>query len=235
MEVPVIILQNVCRRGGITVKQGDYSIHSFSVKLGSWLGGVSNQPEKSPVFAYGAEIILGAIVKILVFIAVGAILDILPILAVMVIASGSLRLVAGGAHCTAFYRCLIFSLVTYVALGLFLDWQTAFLTGLSTRALIIPLLLCLILNLRWAPCSPDNKPLSGESDILSRKIGAVLICAAFSLIVILVGASQWWVWAVITGMLSESLTLTPGGEWFVACCDKTLIVEFQRKEAESHG
>ena len=84
-----------------------------------------------PIYAYGAEVALGAVVKIIVAGTLAVILGILPIIALLIIATGVLRVVVGGAHCTAYYRCLIYSLISFFGLGLLLKHYLPYLTSLS--------------------------------------------------------------------------------------------------------
>ncbi|MFY9174315.1 MAG: accessory gene regulator B family protein [Peptococcia bacterium] len=213
----------------------DYSIHGLGQKVGAWLAEHTDQPEKGPIYAYGAEVALGAVVKIIVAGTLAVILGILPIIALLIIATGVLRVVVGGAHCTAYYRCLIYSLISFFGLGLLLKHYLPYLTSLSSGVLILPLLACLIINLRWAPCPPENRPLRNEAEGKSKKRLAILICLVLSVVLLLAGTSHWWVWVVLLGMLSEAVTITPWGIWFVNGCDRLLAGNIKRKEAELHG
>lgn len=215
--------------------QQDYSIHGLSLRLGSWLANSTDQPEKRAIYAYGAEVAIGAIVKVIVAGILSLALGIVPIIVVLVLSTAVLRLIAGGAHCTAYYRCLIYSIITFFGLGLLLKISLPYLIGLSRGAIVIPLLVCLILNLRWAPSPSENRPLRDDAEKRSKRLLAVLMCLVLSIVLLLAGTNRWWVWTALVGMLSEALTITPWGIRFVSGCDRLLAGELWRKEAELNG
>lgn len=217
------------------MRQTDYSIHAIAAHLGTWVARSSGQPDRGAILSYGAEVVLGSVVKIFLLVIIAKVLGILPIVVVLVLAAGSLRLLAGGAHCTAYYRCLLFSLVMFSTTGVALKASLPYLTALSREIIIIPILVCLMLNLKWAPQPPENKPLANEEEKFSRKLSSVMYCIVVFLVICLTGTGHWWVWAYLTGILIQSITITPWGEWCMTSFDKVLSYKSTRKEVESNG
>lgn len=89
-------------------------IHQLAQKIAEYLSRELNTGgPRQAVVAYGLEILLGGIVKLGAFVVVPAVLGILVQTWAALLASACFRLPAGGAHCTAYYRCLVGSLVTF--------------------------------------------------------------------------------------------------------------------------
>lgn len=215
--------------------QNDYSIHAMAVHIGTWAANSSGQPARWPILSYGAEVILGSVIKIAVLAIIAIILGILPIVAVLVFAAGSLRLLAGGAHCTAYYRCLLFSLGTFSTAGILVKTNMLYLTGLSIESTFLPILACLMLNLKWAPLPPENKPLVDDEDRFNRKFSSVMYCIIVFLVICLAGTGHWWVWAYLAGILLQSTTITPWGIRLMAGFDRCLSYKLTGKEVEFNG
>jgi accessory gene regulator B len=72
---------------------------------------------RQSIIAYGLEILLGGLVKVVSFIAIPALLGILPQTWAAMSAATFFRFPAGGAHLTAYYRCLIGYLLTFCFIG----------------------------------------------------------------------------------------------------------------------
>lgn len=91
--------------------------------------------------------ILGGIIKLVSFVAVPAALGILPQTWAALLASACFRLPAGGAHCTAYYRCLVGSLFTFSLIGaaakhtaVFISADRVFYISISLALLSVVLL-----------------------------------------------------------------------------------------------
>jgi len=217
------------------VRQKDFSIHALAVRLGTWVAKSSGQPDRGAILSYGAEVILGSITKIFLLVIISKILGILSIMAIMVLTAGSLRLLAGGAHCTAYYRCLIFSLLIFSVSGIALQVYLPYLTSLNSHITFIPILICLMINLKWAPHPPENKPLANEEDRFSRKLGSIMYCLAVFTVICLLGKNHWWIWPCLAGIFLQSISITPWGVWLISGFDRVFSYRLTRKEVESNG
>lgn len=218
----------------MVVKKQDYSIQYWASSIGTWAARNAGQPNRAAVLSYGAEIILGSVVKLSLLALLSFLLRIPHIVAVMILTAGSFRLLSGGAHCTAYCRCLAFSLLVFGGIGLSLKFILPYLMKVEREFLIIPLFLCLIWTLKWAPLPPQNKPLRDENDRLMRKFLSVMFCSLVWCFMYIKGTGNWWVWACVGGLLLQSFTLTPIGIKLLRIFD-TILTLLQRKEVEFHG
>ena len=66
---------------------------------------------------YGLEVSLGALFQIAIIIAIALLLGIGKEVLATLAAAALYRQFSGGAHCQAYYRCTIVSLITYILLG----------------------------------------------------------------------------------------------------------------------
>jgi len=66
---------------------------------------------------HGMELLLTALIKSVVIMVFAYILGIFRETMVLVLTAGFFRLVSGGEHCQAFYRCLTGGALVFVALG----------------------------------------------------------------------------------------------------------------------
>ena len=84
------------------------SIHELSVRFAAYLAQELNSDQRQELrMAYGLEILLGEIIKLIVIISLSWMLNILPEVLTITVTAGILRLASGGEHCSEYYRCLI--------------------------------------------------------------------------------------------------------------------------------
>ena len=74
-----------------------------------------------------AEIILGSIFKVSLLFLIAVFLGIISEVAVLLLVTGLLRTLSGGVHCSAYYRCLITSVITLTVLGYMLKFMLPFI------------------------------------------------------------------------------------------------------------
>ena len=82
------------------------SIHALSVKCAGYLArelGSDHRQEQR--MAYGLEIILGEVIKVIILLLLAWLLGILPEILVLSFTASILRLASGGEHCSEYYRC----------------------------------------------------------------------------------------------------------------------------------
>ncbi|MGB9825097.1 MAG: accessory gene regulator ArgB-like protein [Desulfofundulus sp.] len=191
-------------------------IHNLAGRFASWLSRELQQEQKAALIAYGLELLLGALVKLVCFVALTLLLGILPQAAAVVLTSTVLRLAAGGAHCSAYYRCLVTSLTTFTVLG-FVARRLASTgvpgTGIALAAACFALIAALI----WAPGDTPAKPITRETYRRTLKKISLLVPFLYVAVVWLVPVRDDLVAASALGLAFQAFTVTPAGyrtiEW----------------------
>lgn len=201
----------------------DFSVHNLSQKIGAYVAGKTHR-DQAEILGYGAEILVGSALKIVLLFLMARILGIVYEVGILLLITGLLRTFSGGAHCTAYYRCALSSIMVLVSLGYLLKIALLLLIGLPNGVLIIVLVLSLFLYWRYSPQSPLNKPI--KSQVQKAKIRRVtfLLVVFMSSISIALGPGSLLSWLIAVGLWWQAFTLTPTGYWFVGILDKLLTI-----------
>jgi len=77
------------------------SIHKAGEFIGNHISLKIDKPENAQFLGYGAEILLGSLVKLWLLFAVAFILDIIFEVTILLIVTGIIRTLSGGAHCSS--------------------------------------------------------------------------------------------------------------------------------------
>ena len=163
------------------------SIHELSVRFAAYLAQELNSDQRQELrMAYGLEILLGEIIKLIVIISLSWILNILPEVLTITVTAGILRLASGGEHCSEYYRCLIGGTAWF----LFLGWGVHSLNILLNQSTInisagLLFFLSIILILKYAPGETENKPISSEAERKKFKNWSVAIMIIYGFIIVL--------------------------------------------------
>jgi accessory gene regulator B len=76
--------------------------------LGTYVAKKVSRADQTEVLSFGAEILIGSIIKLCILFSFAFIMDITVEIAILLIVTGIIRTLSGGAHCSAYYRCLVF-------------------------------------------------------------------------------------------------------------------------------
>ncbi|KYH32528.1 accessory gene regulator ArgB-like protein [Neomoorella mulderi] len=132
--------------------------HSGAAYLVARLPEGQNKPQVE-VVAFGLEVTLGASLQLITFVAVAWYLGLLPEMMAALITMATYRLLAGGVHCSAYYRCLILSLLTLVLLACLGRWLAGILGG-SLMVGVVPVFAAsLVIAWRRAPADTAAAPI----------------------------------------------------------------------------
>jgi len=139
----------------------------------------------------------------------------------ILLASALYRRYSGGAHCTAYYRCTLTSLLTFLPLA----YVTKFLLPYS-NVLIVCCAGLAVMAIAWLkvpvdnPTNPITDPIRRQS--LRRKS---LIMAVFLTIlaIILVFIYPLGSTAIMTGLLWQTITLTAVGHIYMSAWDNIFL------------
>lgn len=203
------------------------SIHELSVRFAAYLAQELNSDQRQELrMAYGLEILLGEIIKLIVIISLSWILNILPEVLTITVTAGILRLASGGEHCSEYYRCLIGGTAWF----LFLGWGVHSLNILLNQSTInisagLLFFLSIILILKYAPGETENKPISSEAERKKFKNWSVAIMIIYAFIIVLfsnLSVLNMFTLPIATGIIAQAFTVSPAGYGFIHFVDRVL-------------
>lgn len=206
------------------------SVHDLSVQVAAGIAGQLDQKEQGQVLAYGLEVLLGILIKAAVVISLSWVLGILvPVIVIFVVEAG-FRLVSGGTHCTAYYRCLIASSLVLLALG-GLSGPAAAWLGAWPWILSLGALAVFFMTWKYAPVVPPQRSFSAAQK-LSRHYWSLIFVLGWFILISFVAFPATWVAASLLAMLWQSFSLTPAGEKFIAGVDFLLALPINGREVK---
>jgi accessory gene regulator B len=203
------------------------SIHEFAGRCAAYL---AHQLEADRIkenrMAFGLELLLGEIVKLLCVITISYALGILPEVLTITVTAGVLRLASGGEHCSAYYRCLVGGIICFVLLG----WAAHSLNPIISRAgLPLTLFICSVIvgGILWkyAPGDTENKPINTEEERTKFKKWSLIIASVYCVVMIIMMQFETLnilVLPMIIGMMEQAFTITPWGYRFLHWVDNVL-------------
>lgn len=203
------------------------SIHNLAVRIAASLGHrLEADRIKENRMAFGLELLLGEIVKLICVISVSYVLGIFPEVFTIMVTAGVLRLASGGEHCTAYYRCLIGGMLCFLSLG----WIGHIINPLISRGgLLLTLLVCSLTagGILWwyAPGDTENKPINDEKELARFKKWSLIIASVYFIVMIIMmqfDRTYMLVLPMILGMIEQSFTVTPWGYCFIHGVDRAL-------------
>ncbi|MHB1127587.1 MAG: accessory gene regulator ArgB-like protein [Bacillota bacterium] len=207
-------------------------IHTLAHRIAEYLNQELNVGDaRKAVIAYGLEILLGGMVKLLSFLAIPSVLGILPQTWAALLASAFFRLPSGGAHCTAYYRCLVGVLVTFSLIGL-LSKTTVSYMPVDLLALIA-LGAAVMVTALWAPAGTPAKPVHGSRERRKARVWAIAVLAFYLYLWYRHDIPRDLLLAGSLGLLSQAFTVSPAGYRAMATLDRFLALipfPFSRKE-----
>jgi accessory gene regulator B len=210
----------------------EVSIHRVGQAVGSYVANKVSKLEQVEYLAYGAEILIGSIFKLSILFSITIIMDIFLEVTVLLIVTGLVRTLSGGAHCTAYYRCLITSVLLLTVLGYTIKEAYPFLMLLSESALIGITVLSAYLYWLYAPQAPLNKPFNSRKKELAFRWYTLFVVAALSITSIILGTNSLIAWILAFALLWQAFTLTPVGHSFIRLLDILLTPNKKGGEAE---
>jgi len=208
----------------------DISVHALGRRVGIYVANVTVNPNQAAMLGYGAEIVSGSVLKVAILFLIATFLRVVFEVSILLLVSGLLRTLSGGAHCSAYYRCLVTSILIITSLGYMIKVMFPFLQGLPGLILAGVLMLSFYLYWRYAPQAPLNKPLKSKAiEDKFRKL--TLITALFlSIVSIIVGPGYLISWIIAFGLLWQAFTLTPLGHLLIRKLDILLSLSWKGGE-----
>lgn len=197
----------------------DISVHALGRRVGMCVANVTVNPNQAAMLGYGAEIVLGSVFKVAVLFLIAALLRVVFEVSVLLLVSGLLRTLSGGAHCSAYYRCLVTSVLIFTSLGYMIQIMFPSLQGLPGLILAGVIMLSFYIYWRYAPQAPLNKPLKSKSTEDKFRKLTLISALLLSIVCIIVGPGYLISWIIAFGLLWQAFTLAPLGHLFIKKLD----------------
>lgn len=183
--------------------------------------------DRVEVYAYGLEIILGALVQLTLLILLSLVMDVFITTMVCMIAFASLRYFGGGVHLSTYSGCLTVSVALLLALGKLATIDISFeaLTVIS----ILALLMGTFIIIRWVPAGTDKKQIKDEATRLRQRKKALMILITWFVITLLLitQKSTANAFAVALGTLGSLFLITPWGYSAAKALDNILNITWK--------
>lgn len=208
------------------------SINKIGQALGLYVARNASRLDRAEFLAYGAEILLGSIFKLSVLFFIAVILGAVPEVTVLLVVTGLIRTLSGGAHCSAYYRCLVTSVLILNVLGYTIRTIHPFIALLPNTVLLGITVLSIYYYWCYAPQAPLNKPFKSKKMELAFRWYTLIAVVAFSGISIILGTSSLIGWTMALALLWQAFTLTPTGHRFIELLDYLLTPKKKGGEAE---
>ena len=158
------------------------------------------------------------------------IMDIALEIAILLIVTGIIRTLSGGAHCSAYYRCLATSVFIFTVLGYSIKVNYLFIRQLHPAILLGILVLTFSLYWLYPPQAPSNKPFKDNKIELAFRWYTLLTVVILSITAIALGSNSLPAWVISIALLWQAFTLTPVGHRFIGLCD--ILLTFKKKGGE---
>lgn len=200
------------------------SIHDIGQAIGKHVSKNASSNHKSDFLAYGAEILIGSLIKLCILFLTAAMINIILEVLVLLIVTGIIRTLSGGAHCTAYYRCLITSVLMLNALGYAVKHFYPFLMQLPLLSMMGVSMLSFLIYYCYAPQAPHNKPFESKLKETAFRRYTLISVLVISVIAGFIGTKSLMGWTIVLAILWQAFTLTSVGHSFIGLWDAILTL-----------
>lgn len=184
------------------------------------------EKERAEIVAYGLEVALGAIVEVLAITGGAAVLGLLPEVTVALLTQALYRFGSGGAHCRAYYRCLVSSVIFLTLLGYGGRWLEQLWGGefpLGVFSLLAAISGVLAVR-RWAPADTPANPIQDlhRRRRLKNFSLAFLLVWFFFTLAAAGKIRRSCLYASVLAVIMQTVTITPLGYRLMDRLDEVL-------------
>ena len=214
------------------------SIHELATRMAAYIGREVEADRLQELrMAFGLELILGDIVKLIFILTLAQLLGILQEVLVLMAAAGMLRLASGGEHCSAYYRCLLGGTICFLLLGWLVHYLNPLIAGQAVFVTaLLSFLLTEIILWKYAPGDTENKPITEAADKKRFKNWSLLLGFIYFMIMLICAgfnSASAFVLPVAVGMLEQAFTVTPWGYRFMHIVDQ--VLDFSKWGGKTDG
>ncbi|NTV89019.1 MAG: accessory gene regulator B family protein [Clostridiales bacterium] len=173
--------------------------------------------EKRHVLYYGAQIIIGGIVKFALLVLVTLVLGVFVPTFTVLGFFAAVRIFAGGYHMDDYTRCAVVSISLFVILGFIVKYTWLFW---SPQALLVLIIITFAVSLfsviKYAPADTPYKPITKPEQLRKLKtVSVIMVCIWFAAAALLLYLSlTYYVLAGCIGVLMASFIISPAGYKF---------------------
>lgn len=190
----------------------------WSYKCANYLTKQLNEShEQKRIYYYGFQILIGAIVKAIIFLAISYITGLLiPVIATLLF-FGFIRTVAGGYHMDKFDKCLITSLILFIGAGFITKYVGPQLSLLSLSVLTgVIFLLALFVLIKYAPSDTPYKPIVNPVKRKRLKIISIINLCIWVVVnsFLIYYEQRMFAMAGVVGVLLALFIVSPAGYAF---------------------
>ncbi|AGL01002.1 accessory gene regulator ArgB-like protein [Desulfoscipio gibsoniae] len=199
------------------------SIHTWSIALAEHICGELNNQKGGPskaVVAYGLEIIIEALIKIIAFILVPFALGILKPFLIAYFTAGILKLSSGGYHCSAYYRCLITTLLVFSAIAFLAIYLPQNIPAFEIT--VASLLIALVVFIKLVPVDVPEKPIISAKRRKVLRILSMLKLIALFMVLVIYQPGHDVMLAICLSVLFHVFTLTMPGRGLLNWLDNII-------------
>lgn len=204
------------------------SVHEIAVYLGRGLARRIGEERRAALLAYGLEIILGTALEIALVLGLAWLMGLFWPVAASLFAASSLRLFSGGNHCTAYYRCVLFSLLVFLSLGRAARLLAAVLPPFSLFFLSLGALAAAFAAVLLLAPVEDPKKIKLKPAVRRRRRLFSFLCLAGWAVILAFAAREETAAAVSLGLAWQAFSLTAAGRVLVAFIDGLLALAERR-------
>jgi accessory gene regulator B len=195
--------------------------HHTAEKLGRLVGLNSEDIE---VVAYGIDYLLAGLLGLILVISMGLVLNLMQETIAVMLGWGLLRFFAGGAHCTALWRCNVASLIG-ILVAVIIARSIPFLMGPLIWIVICSVWVLLAVWL-WAPINSERSFNDPRKREYMRKRAIITMLLAVSILFYLAysGNEQVQLLAVAgaSGLAAGAIMLSYPGFWLIKLFDQIM-------------
>ncbi len=205
-------------------------IHNLAVRCAAYIAAnLSMEVSQQEVVAYGLEVIIGGLLKLIALIIFSVFLGIIPQLWTAYIVLAFFRLSAGGPHCSTYYGCMIWTIISLSSIGVIAKYITVDILVLNLMfyiAMIIGIIEVIIL----VPADTETKPITRAEDRRRNKLWTLAVFFGYFCLWHVLDLPNSLRLSACLILLFQQFMLTPWGYKMMAQLDKLLIFRPLREE-----
>jgi len=168
---------------------------------------------------YGLEIALGGLFQLAIITFVALLLGIAKEVIAIAISTALYRRYSGGAHCQAFYRCTLTSMITFILLGYLSQYIP---TSYWFLYIILTAILSIVVIHRYVPVDNPRNRITDEADKEKRRqksYGFIFLILLASALTRYFYDKELYSIALLLGLLWQNFTLSPWGNNYICFLD----------------
>lgn len=197
-------------------------IHDWSVRLGRYLEGELKLSQRDvTIVSYGLEIIIGGIIKIFFYISVPLSLGLFNQFWAAFFTAAVLRSAAGGAHCSTFCKCLLFTLLIFLGIAATSRALSMILLP-AEEILLVSTVLAFLIFLIYAPLDVKEKPIKSANRRRWLKTISCVIAPACYVVITHLAPGQDIILACSLAICFSTFVVTKSGLKFIKFLDSVI-------------